>query len=291
MELLQLRYFVTVARMLNISHAARHHMIPQPAMSKTISRLEQELGVALFDRYKNKLTLTESGQILYHSLSRSLGEIDSAISIIKNQDSPISGEVKILVRQHRATVVDCIMEFKKRYPKVLFRIDYDQAASNEEYDLCISCERPTKEMDSSLCLITEPLRLVLSKEHPLAALAKVPFHKLKEQEFVTIHKDSYMWRSVVLECQKEGFEPPLSITCGDLYCLMKYIRTGLAITIGPAIAWKDLMHDSIVFVRTTPEISRSTFVFWNGQKKDSRLFSEFRSFLAQYFTNLQNENI
>ena len=50
MELLQLRYFVSVAQFLNISKAARHHMIPQPAMSKTISKLERELGAPLFDR-------------------------------------------------------------------------------------------------------------------------------------------------------------------------------------------------------------------------------------------------
>ena len=41
MELLQLRYFLTVAELLNISHAAKYHRIPQPAMSKTISRLER----------------------------------------------------------------------------------------------------------------------------------------------------------------------------------------------------------------------------------------------------------
>ena len=45
MELLQLRYFITVAETLNISRAAQYHMIPQPAMSQTISRLEKELGI------------------------------------------------------------------------------------------------------------------------------------------------------------------------------------------------------------------------------------------------------
>lgn len=68
MELLQLRYFLTVAEMLNISHAAKHHRIPQPAMSKTISRLEKELGTPLFDRYKNKLTLTPEGEGFYRSV-------------------------------------------------------------------------------------------------------------------------------------------------------------------------------------------------------------------------------
>ena len=68
MELLQLRYFLTVAKMLNISHAARHHMIPQPAMSKTISKLEKELGTELFVRRKNRIHLTEEGNARLVSL-------------------------------------------------------------------------------------------------------------------------------------------------------------------------------------------------------------------------------
>ena len=55
MELLQLRYFCTVARLQNISQAAAFHEIPQPAMSKTISKLEKELGAELFARRKNRI--------------------------------------------------------------------------------------------------------------------------------------------------------------------------------------------------------------------------------------------
>ena len=53
MELLQLRYFMTVARTLNISKAAQYHMIPQPAMSQTISRLE--MTVAKTEQYIESL--------------------------------------------------------------------------------------------------------------------------------------------------------------------------------------------------------------------------------------------
>ena len=61
MELLQLRYFYTVAKTLNISRAAAIHGIPQPAMSKTISRLERELDTPLFNRIRNQLSLTPAG--------------------------------------------------------------------------------------------------------------------------------------------------------------------------------------------------------------------------------------
>ena len=56
MELLQLRYFQTVAKMESITRAAKHYMIPQSSMSQTIKRLETELGdIKLFDRRNGRL--------------------------------------------------------------------------------------------------------------------------------------------------------------------------------------------------------------------------------------------
>ena len=61
MELLQLRYFVTVAKMQSITKAANYYGIPQPAMSQTIARLEADLGgIRLFDRKNSRIYLNET---------------------------------------------------------------------------------------------------------------------------------------------------------------------------------------------------------------------------------------
>jgi len=122
MELLQLRYFITVSRTLNISKAAQYHMIPQPAMSQTISRLEKELGKPLFDRYRNKLTLTKDGEAFLKSITASITELDLAVDKLRGEDDVLRGELTLLVRQFRSATVDCIVAFWKKYPEVSFRI-------------------------------------------------------------------------------------------------------------------------------------------------------------------------
>lgn len=287
MELLQLRYFMTVAQMLNISRAAKHHMIPQPAMSQTISKLEKELGTKLFDRYKNRLSLTEDGAAFYRSISMSLWELDNAVQELNQADSPLSGELKILVRQHRDTVVDCIMAFKKRYPQVSFRISYEQDAQDyQDFDLCISCEQPDETFNECTCLITEKLKLLVSSGHSYAAAACVPFRDLRNEEFAIISRNSNSWIQTALQCRQAGFEPRISITCSDLHCLLKYIGAGMAITVGPEVAWKGLNLRNVVFVPTQPEVFRSTYVFWNKRKTSSRLSSIYREFLVEYFRTL-----
>jgi DNA-binding transcriptional LysR family regulator len=288
MELLQLRYFLTVAKTLNISHAAKHHLIPQPAMSKTISKLEKELGTPLFNRYKNRLTLTEAGKDFYRSVSLSLSEIDNTIRQLNCTDAPLSGEICLLVSQHRRTVVDCIAEFKRLHPQVSFRIFYENQDSRYgEPDLVVSCNQPDDGFSLCDCLITEKLKLVLSRNHPLAKKEKVHFRELKDEKFALIDRNSFLWQHSLLHCQQMGFEPQVSIICGDLSCLMKYIGTGLAITIGPEISWQGLEENSVLFLPTIPSLSRSTYLYQNKKVNESRQTALFRNFLIGYFQGLK----
>lgn len=287
MELLQLRYFLTVAEMLNVSHAAKYHRIPQPAMSKTITRLEKELDTRLFDRYKNKLTLTTEGEAFYRAVSQSLGGIDSAVQTIQLDDAPLSGELKIMVCQHRGTVLDSIIAFKKRYPQVSFRFFYQEdGEESRDVDLCIGSEPPGERFDSSVCLITEPLKLVAAVGHPAAAAGTVRFRDLQQEPFAAISRNSSLWRHAELQCRQAGFVPRLSVTCGDLHCLLRYVASGLAVTLGPAVSWQNLPREGVVFLPTDPEIFRSTYLFWNGGKIPSRLCSTYREFLVEYFRQL-----
>lgn len=289
MELLQLRYFLTVAEMLNISHAAKHHRIPQPAMSKTISRLEKELGTPLFDRYKNKLTLTPEGAQFYRTVSQSLTGIDSAAQTLNRTDAPLHGELKILVCQHRGTVLDSIIAFKKQYPQVSFRFYYEEDRSEKQnFDLCIGTEAPGEQFDSSVCLITEPLQLVMAENHP-AAGETVPFSDLRQIPFAIISRESSLWHYTHQQCRQAGFEPLVSVTCGDLHCLLRYVASGLAVTLGPAISWRSLPADGLVFLPTEPAVFRSTYLYWNSRKVPTKLCVAYRKFLTEYFQKLSGQ--
>lgn len=288
MELLQLRYFLTVAKMLNISRAAEYHMIPQPAMSQTISRLEKELGVALFDRYKNKLSLTRKGEEFLRSVSASIAELDSAVENAYAEDAPIAGELTLLVLNHRNTMVDCIIDFRKQHANVDFRI-FHTRNDFEDYDLCISCTPPNKEFQSSKCLVTEKLQLLVAASHPLATKRCVHFGELKDESFALLNKNNSLWEHTIHQCHLHGFEPKVSMICEDLHCMIKYVAAGLAVTLGPAASWRGVKNDSVVFVPIEPEETRPTYVFWDALKPNARLRQVFMDFMMTYFaTRIQD---
>lgn len=88
MELRQLEYFRTVADMKNLTKAAQMLYISQPALSKSITALEDELGEALFERRNRKMVLTNSGQVFYRRICRILKDLDAAVSELRQ----ISGQ-------------------------------------------------------------------------------------------------------------------------------------------------------------------------------------------------------
>lgn len=78
MELLQLKYFKTVAETGKISDAAQKLFISAPALSTSISRLEKELGVRLFDRTNNRIILNQQGQILLRYVNQIFSSLNCA---------------------------------------------------------------------------------------------------------------------------------------------------------------------------------------------------------------------
>lgn len=274
MELLQLKYFVTVARMLNISRAAGYHRIPQPAMSKTISKLENELGARLFIRQKNRIMLTDEGSRFYQSVSHALSEIDEARIKVQKADDIPHGEISLLVREHRACVIKCIARFKKQYPDVKFKVFYEEKASGH-CDFCIASDPAGREFDKSILLSSERMCLIVSAGSRLAEKTSVTVDDLREEEFAAVHTGSYQWKCMNEQCGKAGFVPKLTAEFGDIQCLAEYVELGMAVTLGPKSSYAGYGR-KLAYLDFVPEISRPVFLYWNsaGSTKTTELFKE-----------------
>jgi len=206
---------------------------------------------------------------------------------VHDPDGPLRGQLRLLVQQHRNTVIDCIVGFKQLHPEVAFQLFYEPGATSiSGYDLCIATSPPEDGFESGRCLLTENLRLVAAASHPAATLQTVPFSALKQESFAMISQSSGLWHQTLAQCRQAGFEPRVSMVCGDLHCLVKYVGTGMAVTIGPEISWKSLKNDTVVFLPTDPAIERSTYVFRSQLTTHSRLCDAFLEYLMEYFSRL-----
>lgn len=290
MELLQLRYFCTVARMENISHAARYHMVPQSAMSKTISKLERELDIPLFTRVKNRLALTEEGKILYEGVRNALFTLDNSLQEIRDrkESGELTGEIKCLVLEHRYNMVDCVVAFKKNYPKVQFFISYSDKLDNiVEYDLCIVSEMPEGQDYIRETLTRESLKIAVSCMHPLARQKTITLDDLKDEPFLMISPESTLLKILRNHCESRGFLPKVALYVDDLLCIEKYVSSGLGVTVVPEVSWKQLSFQGATLLPISePNFTRETAIVRGKLRPLNKAASIFKQFLQENFNQL-----
>ncbi|MDO4938464.1 MAG: LysR family transcriptional regulator [Lachnospiraceae bacterium] len=272
MELLQLRYFCTAARMLNISHAAIFHSIPQPAMSKTISKLEDELGVKLFTRQKNHIYLTSEGKAFYKNVVKALSLIDEASSGIRsdaacNKDNNI--RFNLMISALQAPMSDFLASFHNNHPDISFETSKYPLHTDTEayYDLCICVDRPSPEYDMSIPIITrnESLYLAVPNNNPFSALSQIRIKDVKGLPFVALVPSSILDAFESL-CKKNGFDPNIVITCDDFQGLQRYILSGAGVTVTTSYSWMDMADRNLSFIKMDAEITQTIYAYWSGKK-------------------------
>lgn len=286
MELLQLRYFCTAARLENISHAAIYHGIPQPAMSKTISKLEKELETTLFLRQKNRIHLTGSGQQFYEQVSAALRQLDAAVGQLKKTPNTQQAHLNLLVTALRVRTAEMLSQFRAGYPNVTFSVYSTKAsgAGADAYDLCISDQPPSPEYDRSIPLVERQVDLyaAMSPNHPLAHRQLLTMEELKDEPTIS-NSTSPLQQPVGELCRRYGFHPNVVVSCDDLQCLQRYIRAGTGIAITAPYSWPDFSDSRIQFVKVDAKLNQQISIYWRGDGVRSEIWFDLVRQLQQYF--------
>lgn len=118
------KVFYFVAKNKNISKAANELMISQPAVSKTLKNLEEQMGCSLFSRGKNGVVLTEEGVVLYNEVKNAIEIIDNANSKVNEMIDLETGILNIGISNTltKQFLLPYIKEFNNKYPKVKIKI-------------------------------------------------------------------------------------------------------------------------------------------------------------------------
>lgn len=189
MELRQLKYFVTVAKTLSFSEAARKLFITQGTLSQQVKQLEDEMGTQLFARTSHSVALTEAGE---EFLPLALDTVESAESCYHHMidmRGKVSGMLNIgMTSSFGELLTDAVKAFVRKYPDVTLNIYYKPALEliemlqNREVDIILAF-KPFKEYEGieSELLFRSRLSVVMRKEHPLAGRKSLSFKEIEHQ--------------------------------------------------------------------------------------------------------------
>lgn len=177
LELQQLKYFKTVAEIGKISEAAEGLFVSAPALSTSISRLEKELGMQLFDRTNNRITLNAQGQIFLNHVNQVFDTLESAKQELRQSLLQQSSHIS-LVSVNTAMWVNLITAFMSEFPQyalswsalTLPELAQSGISPQHSFLLAYDCDIPPAYADK-LCgtFLFQTFPMVeIHKDHPLA---------------------------------------------------------------------------------------------------------------------------
>lgn len=245
MELHQLRYVVAVARAGSFTRAAENLYLAQPSLSVQIRKLEQELGVPLFERLGRRVQLTAAGEAFLEHAERALFELAQARERVDDVRGVRQGRIALgaLPSVGARLLPGVLAAFKAAHPGVQTMLleqdvssEFERMVHAGQLDLAV-IRMPKGRADlSGQVLLREPLVVVVPPEHPLQSRKRVSLRDLAELDFVAMRR-SYGLRELMDRiCLRAGFEPRVTVETGQLSIIWGMVRAGIGISLLPKLA-------------------------------------------------------
>ncbi len=288
MESKQLKHFLAVAKHGNFTQAAREIHIAQPALSISIKKFEQSLGVVLFRREDKRVSLTKEGEVLLVHAQRVIQQLHDAALAIDELKGLQKGEVRLGAPSMMGSYFfpRIVMAFKSQYPDL--KLTLVEAGTRSIRKMLLEGELDlgvinTDDVPNDLHvdhLFTSQMVAVVGSEHELAGKAEIGFEEFFEHELV-MFKHGYFHRDFLDQVSEENDLPmKSSFETNLLPMILSIVKQEFAIT-----ALLDLVteHESgIVGIPFTPPVTLDLGLAWRKQGYLSIADRTFIEFVKRY---------
>ena len=293
MELRHLRYFQAVAEELSFSKAARRLHIAQPALSRAVKELEEQLGVVLMIRNRRAVSLTEAGAVLLHEIGVLFQRVDDAVRRVQRTASGEEGELRVgyIGPPTQAFLGRLLAEFRRRYPRVSVLLEertpervWEMVARGR---LAIGLTRPVLAQKAqglrTMLLRREPFHGVFPPGHPLSRSRTVPWRSLAEEPLIILARREGvgLHDAILAACHRARFTPRLVHTPSVISTVLSYVEAGAGIGIIPDSVAALGAGGPLVFRPLSPVQAIELGMVWSDSEP-SPAASAFRALVAEW---------
>ena len=297
MEFHQLRYFTAAAEDMSISRAAQRLHVTQPALSRQIAALEAGLGVALFDRVKKRIVLTDAGRFFLPKARQIICDAETSAQQLREQfgDAPRTLRLGFLSVFLDDLVTPVMREFRQRHPKArvsLFelppRAQLDRLRTHE-LDAAIlgNIEDADRELFAVRRLSRNKMAAVLPEDHPLAAKKTLRLAAMARESFISLSDAVFPGRREFLRgiCKAAGFDPQIVSEVDSLSLMIAGVASGDGIALMPEHAQK-LPHSGCVFVKLAAPVPVADLLFVQPKTKPGVELATLAELIAERATKV-----
>jgi DNA-binding transcriptional LysR family regulator len=244
MDIQHMRYYLSVARLLNFTKAAEEQHIAQPSMSQMISSIEKELGVRLLIRNNRSVRLTNAGRVFYDEAKLVVSRYDEAVRKTALADAGSEGMLRVGYwgPYEQLLIPKLLARFHRSYPTIELSIRQDDNTAltrdleGDVIDVVFSSPYPFqgKELFNCLLLDSSEECAVVYTSHPLAGLSRISPRELNGEKFVLLDmQDEQDTLKQQRDFQRNGLTPDIVSRPTQYGNLLMMVESEIGITLLP----------------------------------------------------------
>lgn len=292
MELRHLRYFRAVAERLSFSRAAEELRVAQPALSRQVKALEEELGVRLLDRNRVRVQLTDAGRTFYAHACKVLAQVDIALAATKETATGTGGELIICNdwRLSNPIVLGAIAEYRQCYPRIEVSLQdlliHEQLTAlrsrQAHLGFVAAQEFAANDELQSLRLLEAELLVTVGAQHRLAAAGRIRIADLAGETWViTGAKETPGLREFIVQtCRLSGFNPNFAPPVHTIESVLARVATGYGVCLWPDFLTTSFPSNPLVRYLHSDCPPIELRAVWH-RREDSRLLQQFLGILRR----------
>ena len=255
MDSTDLETFLAVAEDRSFSRAAERLHLTQPAVTKRIKRLEENLATLLFDRIGRRVELTQGGQLLLPRARSLLQEIADARRMLENLNDQVSGSLQLATSHHVGLhrLAPVLKTFSDRYPDVQLDIRFEDSEAAHDLvrrgdsELAVVTLDPKGPVDLAyLPLWDDPLTFIVARDHPLAGRPRLSLAELARYPAILPGLATYTGRIVAELFRTRQIEISAPLSTNYLETISMLTGTGLGWSLLP----RSMLTDELVPLTT-----------------------------------------
>ncbi|NMC33495.1 MAG: LysR family transcriptional regulator [Veillonellaceae bacterium] len=295
MELHQLQYVVEVAKQKNFTRAADTVNVSQSTLSQQIAKLEDELGVKLFERNSRTVSLTQVGEEFINQAKILLGNLEQSKQIVQEYKGLLKGTLRIgaIASLGQIGFANLMTEFYRQYPGI--KLEIVQAGT---YELLDKLAAKTLEMAfvvmpgedqypdiSFRHLLDDDYVLALPPSHRLAGKSTIDLAEIARENFVFHPATDRMFFLCLDACAKAGFKPNIVCESNHSPTCLSLISAGMGIGFFPVEKIENTKHD-IAIVRIRQPLKKDIVLAVRKEGVLSPVAAKFHGFVQQWIDSL-----
>ncbi len=283
MEFIRLKYFYEVAKCEHVTKAAENLHIAQPALTKSIKILEDELGVSLFYKSGRRIKLTKYGEFLKGKVEPLLREVELLPQTVEKMTDMEKNTVTLNVLAASTIITDIIIKFKKKYPDVIFRMTRKEDDTDAEINVLTNATDFSEGFgEKKKAVIEERIFVAVPKTSPFADRDEVDLSEFKHSQFILLSGKRRFRLLCDYYCEIAGFSPQVVFESDSLIAVKNLIRAGEGVAFWPHFSWGKA-GSNIKFLKIkNPDCHREiVLLLGSGHRNVSPVSEKFFEFLVK----------